>query len=523
MEKELEAFLQDHSQPFVAWLTDELKSMRGFSKSEIEKDVAIASKSSGSKVKARSRSPRKQRETPSAEQPHTKKVATRAASAGVAAKRRGNAATNLFGRAVQGIGRADRREQRPSKEANSIQPPKLVPRAAESPPRAQARKRRETDTAQRPSRDEESASEDSEEPPPKRISTPVRDDGRLFEKAILQKSPGVRSRAAAVSAAISAAARSTQGSPVPPRRGASPFRAPPPRPLRIIPHAPPPRGGLPPPSPCRRHESSSAEPPVAVLTPASASSTAKPVETVDANEASRWHFQAFAGHLPLHHAAAVQHVPPVSASAPALHPLQHPGVPQHPLMPYGVFSPSPGHPGPCGMLPPGHGGWVVAPPPPTPPPQLPAQQVVVSVPGKSAPPRPRNFVPQKWRVCRENTVVRQTEHLESPEVRVLREGEIVESVGPPFTLPAGVHGAGVVRLEIAHPSSAAYPNPIGWVTQDATAAGGPRYLEPGPQPVTSNIRPVRPSHGGWRPRASSQRPYRPRAASFTNISWRPTS
>ena len=42
---------------------------------------------------------------------------------------------------------------------------------------------------------------------------------------------------------------------------------------------------------------------------------------------------------------------------------------------------------------------------------------------------------------------------------------------------------GVVRLMIAHPSATASPNIVGWATQDATAAGGPIYLEPWPQPV----------------------------------------
>merc|ERR1740138_1594837 len=105
---------------------------------------------------------------------------------------------------------------------------------------------------------------------------------------------------------------------------------------------------------------------------------------------------------------------------------------------------------------------------PTPAPSLITRQPPHWAPAATttAPPRPKNFTPQKWRVLHANTVVRHTEHLDSGEVRALREGEIVESVGPPFTLPSGV-----VRLEIAHPSSAVYPIPIGWVTQDATAAG----------------------------------------------------
>ncbi|CAK0868821.1 unnamed protein product [Prorocentrum cordatum] len=119
--------------------------------------------------------------------------------------------------------------------------------------------------------------------------------------------------------------------------------------------------------------------------------------------------------------------------------------------------------------------------------------------------------------CFSRPAVGSTEHLDSSEVRVLREGEIVESVGPPFTLPNGV-----VRLEIAHPSSAAYPNPIGWVTQDSGPAGAGRCLEPGPQPVQATMRAGRPPHGGgWRPRPAF-RPPRPRGATFTNITWRPS-
>mmetsp|Transcript_52051 Transcript_52051/g.167475 ORF Transcript_52051/g.167475 Transcript_52051/m.167475 type:complete len:183 (-) Transcript_52051:153-701(-) len=141
----------------------------------------------------------------------------------------------------------------------------------------------------------------------------------------------------------------------------------------------------------------------------------------------------------------------------------------------------------------------------------------------SAPPRPKGFVPQKWRVTSESLAVFATEHLDSVEVRVLAQGEIVESVGPPFTLPSGV-----VRLEIAHPSSAAYPSPIGWVSQDDAALGGGRCLEPGPQPVQAGLRTNRMSApgynggGGWRPRSAPYRPFRPRGASFTNITWRPT-
>merc|ERR1712232_546030 len=115
----------------------------------------------------------------------------------------------------------------------------------------------------------------------------------------------------------------------------------------------------------------------------------------------------------------------------------------------------------------------------------------------SAPPRPRNFVAQKWRVVKTGLVVSATEHPDSREVRTLRDGEIVESVGPPFTLPTGV-----VRLEIAHPSSAAYPNPIGWVSHDEKAIGGGRCLEPGPQPTQGAQPPLK--GGGWRPKGKGK-------------------
>jgi len=117
-----------------------------------------------------------------------------------------------------------------------------------------------------------------------------------------------------------------------------------------------------------------------------------------------------------------------------------------------------------------------------------------------APERPRRFPVKKWRVARANTVVRATEHLHSEEIQMLQEGEIVEQVAPPFKLKNGI-----VRLQIRHPSSPQFPNPIGWVTQDATAAGGPKFLEPGPEPMQKPAwRPpsaaTAPPPGSWRPR-----------------------
>lgn len=120
--------------------------------------------------------------------------------------------------------------------------------------------------------------------------------------------------------------------------------------------------------------------------------------------------------------------------------------------------------------------------------------------------RPKHFPPKKWRVVRANTMVRATEHLSSEEVQVLQEGEIVEQVAPSFKMKNGI-----IRIQIRHPASPLFPEPIGWVTQDATGAGGPRFLEPGPEPMTKGWRPpsttwsyspVDGGHvgGGWRPR-----------------------
>lgn len=106
--------------------------------------------------------------------------------------------------------------------------------------------------------------------------------------------------------------------------------------------------------------------------------------------------------------------------------------------------------------------------------------------GAAAPaPPPRQFktiAPKKWKVVRANTIVRETEQLNSAEVRSLHEGEIVEQVSPSMTLQGGI-----VRLLIRHPSTPQFPAPIGWVTLDATAAGGPKFLEPGPEPMSRGL------------------------------------
>ncbi|CAK9078824.1 unnamed protein product [Durusdinium trenchii] len=134
---------------------------------------------------------------------------------------------------------------------------------------------------------------------------------------------------------------------------------------------------------------------------------------------------------------------------------------------------------------------------------------------------PQYFTPKKWRVARNNTVVRKTEKLESEEVQKLQEGEIVEQVAPAFTTENGI-----VRVQIRHPSSPLFPKPIGWVTQDASAAGGPTFLEPGPEPMKmQGAAPAAPGAPGWRPspwrpRVPPPRPFG-RPSSFQNISWTP--
>ncbi|CAE7422423.1 CPK2 [Symbiodinium natans] len=145
---------------------------------------------------------------------------------------------------------------------------------------------------------------------------------------------------------------------------------------------------------------------------------------------------------------------------------------------------------------------------------------------------PQYFTPKKWKVVRGNTVVRKSERLDSEEVQKLQEGEIVEQVAPAFTTENGI-----IRVQIRHPSSPLFPKPIGWVTQDATAAGGPKFLEPGPEPMqraqphsqpatTPGWRPPPSPHwGAWRPRPGVPPP-RPAAnyarPGFQNLTWTPS-
>jgi len=154
--------------------------------------------------------------------------------------------------------------------------------------------------------------------------------------------------------------------------------------------------------------------------------------------------------------------------------------------------------------------------------------------------RPKHFPPKKWRVVRANTMVRATEHLSSEEVQVLQEGEIVEQIAPSFKMKNGI-----IRIQIRHPASPLFPEPIGWVTQDATGAGGPRFLEPGPEPMTKGWRPPSTWYhspapaSGWRPRGPPAGPSgglapgaSPRAGAhaaqrgpygFQNMTWTPST
>lgn len=331
---------------------------------------------------------------------------------------------------------------------------------------------------------------------------------------ILQESPDIRSRAAAASAAVAAAARSA-AQPPPSRRGGSPLcgsrtsppMIPPPRPRRAP--LPPPARPLPP----RLN-------PGVHLDDARLGYATRPwspghdqhVQLAGKPEDDRG--------IPWWHSGCC----PVPMPRPVPGPHIGGRFLPHEALQLGAHSP----PGPW-AVPGGVASSAMLNPPPhvaaMPPvraaismtaPRVGQPDVAQAPPGQVLPEvacasnlSKRNFAPQKWRVAA-SAAVQATEQLDSCEVRELRQGEIVESVGPPVTLPNGV-----VRLEIAHPSSAAYPDSIGWVTQDATAAGGSRYLEPGPQPVQAAIRPGRP---GWRGGFRAHR-----ARSFTNITWRPST
>lgn len=171
----------------------------------------------------------------------------------------------------------------------------------------------------------------------------------------------------------------------------------------------------------------------------------RPGEGYPGGDGDKWHFRA----------EPLSGAPQIAPGAPPGH--HGAGMPPH-AVPYGV----PPHPG---MPPPGvHGPQAGAPAP------MPMGRPMKSI------------APKKWKVARPNTIVKATEELNSAEVRTLNEGEIVEQIAPALTLAGGI-----VRVLIRHPSSPQFPNPIGWVTLDATAAGGPKFLEPGPAPMSRGL------------------------------------
>jgi len=222
---------------------------------------------------------------------------------------------------------------------------------------------------------------------------------------------------------------------------------------------------------------------------------------------TRWSFRAEPALPPQPSAEPI--VAPAHVTAPPPM-LNHPG--QVPHAPYGYYpGPAPGPAGPP----------VVVEHLQTPPPARPRP---TSGPGL------HNFAMKKWRVVR-MAVVRATEQLSSEEVQRLQVGEIVEQVAPTFKLQNGI-----IRIQIRHPSSPQFPNPIGWVTQDATAAHGPKFLEPGPEPMTRGtpwrMSPPWSGAGPWRPRGpmagnapTAIRTPGPTPArgpnGFQNLTWKP--
>jgi len=197
------------------------------------------------------------------------------------------------------------------------------------------------------------------------------------------------------------------------------------------------------------------------------------------------------GYFPPPHGAPPHYreQPPPGAHMPGAPPHPHmPGGPPHAAGPPGAYGHHHPPPGPYGAAPPTAAG----PPPATsqglpPAAQAPQAPAVEQPPG----PRPKSFNPKKWRVFQDNTVVRLSMHLDSDQVCFLRKGEIIEQVAPQFTLSNGI-----IRLLIRHPSSPSFPNPIGWVTLDASSAGGPRFLEPGPEPMVPHGHAPRGPGGG---------------------------
>lgn len=229
---------------------------------------------------------------------------------------------------------------------------------------------------------------------------------------------------------------------------------------------------------------------------------------------TRWSFRADG---PPSQGAAPQATPGPPPAAHHYPPPQHYYPPLHSPHQYHYAAPGAMHPAPAVNASPANGVFAGAP------------TAAASVPAS----RPARFIEKKWRVLRPNTVVRASEKLDSAEVQKLQVGEIVEQVAPAFTTEKGL-----IRIQIRHPSSSVFPNPIGWVTQDATAAGGPKFLEQGPEPMqkspSNNWRPPASSwaSSAWRPRGSagpwSARPAAAPAApqgrpSFQNLTWKPSA
>lgn len=159
---------------------------------------------------------------------------------------------------------------------------------------------------------------------------------------------------------------------------------------------------------------------------------------------------------------------------------------------------------------------------PMPPPSAPGYSMRPAyVP--AARPEKKKFETKKWRVVKAPCVVRATEHLQSDEVSSLKEGEIVEQVCPEFTLRNGI-----IRIQIRHPRSPLFPMAIGWVTLDATSAGGPRFLEPGPDLVSRPqgnqilVSPQAKAPSSAPPARPPSRPLAPRTPfGYQNLTWRP--
>jgi hypothetical protein len=105
-------------------------------------------------------------------------------------------------------------------------------------------------------------------------------------------------------------------------------------------------------------------------------------------------------------------------------------------------------------------------------------------------------VPPRWRVIYTNpegegdAIVRAEPALDSEEVAVLHCGDIVEQAGPSET-----RGQGIIRMPVTAISkrndadgdsprgnhgSNATPKILGWVTVDASSAGGPVFFKPAP-------------------------------------------